>query len=234
MQDKISQFFLKWNGIGCDFDGAYGFQCMDVYQQYNKEVTGATITPSNAIDVINKYDKNTYDFIPNSPSNFPSCGDVVLWTNGIGQYGHISVCWFADSLHFVSFDQNFPVGSLCHFQSHNYTNIAGWLHPKALTPVPVPTPVPTYKTRFTFVEPYGDLELQQVESMLIAKDKLINDQIQTIGSQAIIVTTIQKDNESIKSELTTLKQTASTPTIIKVPEASHVPTWLRRIFGDSV
>ncbi len=100
--------------------------------------------------------------------------------------------------------------------------------------VPLPIPTPTYKTKFTFIQPYGELELQQVESMLVAKDKLINDQIQTIGNQAIIVTTLQKDNESIKSELTTLKQTASTPTIIKVPEASNVPNWIRRLFNDSV
>ena len=126
----IQEFFDKWNGKGVDYDGFYGFQCMDVYQQYNKEVIGSPHIPSNAYQVWDKYPKDFYDRIDNQPDNFPQKGDVVIWNNQTGGgYGHIAVCSSADADSFISFDQNWPVGSVCHFQTHNYNNVYGWLHP---------------------------------------------------------------------------------------------------------
>jgi hypothetical protein len=138
---KPKDFFSKYNGKGIDFDGFYGFQCMDLYQQFNKEVVGGIVVHGNAIDMWTAYPKASYIQIKNEPTNFPQEGDVVIWGQGVGQYGHIAVCSTANANAFVSFDQNWPVGSKCHFQNHSFKYVLGWLRPNKFQPVAQP-PIP--------------------------------------------------------------------------------------------
>ncbi len=49
----------------------------------------------------------------------------MIW--GMGTYGHVSVFENGDTKTFNSFDQNYPVGSKCHTQSHTYKDVLGWL-----------------------------------------------------------------------------------------------------------
>ena len=128
----VSEFINKYNGKGIDFDGYYGFQCMDLVEQYNKEVVSAPRLGGNAIDVWTNYPKAFYDKVVNSPSNIPLKGDVVIWNQGVGQFGHIGVFYAGDVYKFQSFDQNWPISSICHVQPHNYNNVLGWLHPKTI------------------------------------------------------------------------------------------------------
>lgn len=131
---NLQEFIQKYNGKGVDFDGYYGFQCMDLYQQYNKEVVGGPHIPANASEVWSNYPKDLYTKIENEPNNFPNLGDVVIWNNQAGGgFGHIAVCVDANSSFFTSFDQNWPPGSVSHLQSHNYNNVLGWLRPKTLS-----------------------------------------------------------------------------------------------------
>jgi len=162
-------FITKWNGKGVDYDGWYGYQCMDLYRQYVKEVVVAKQSSPvrGAKDVWNNYNQVAFERISNQPTNFPQKGDIVIWGVGVGQYGHIAICITADSYKLTSFDQNWPVGTLCHKQPHNYTGVLGWLRPKKkeliepepaepqetppipeATPEPIPTPeeVPTNGT----------------------------------------------------------------------------------------
>jgi len=128
----FNDFINKYNGKGIDYDKYYGYQCMDLYQQYNKEVVGAPSIPSAAAaDVWTNYPKDYYEKIANGPSNAPQFGDVIIWKKAANlPYGHIAVCKTADANTFTSFDQNWPTGSVCHLQQHNYTNVQGWLRPK--------------------------------------------------------------------------------------------------------
>lgn len=128
---SFDDFITKWNNKGCDWDGYYGYQCMDLYHQYNFECVGGRDIPAPAAKYVwNKYDTDAYDRISNSPTNFPQKGDIVIWGDGVGQYGHIAVCISADSMTLQSFDQNWPLGSVCHKQPHNYRGVLGWLRPK--------------------------------------------------------------------------------------------------------
>jgi hypothetical protein len=217
VEEKINEFFLKWNGVGCDFDGSFGFQCMDIFESYNKDIIGGDPIYGNAIDVINKYPKDLYDYIPNAPDNFPSLGDIVLWTKDIGQFGHIAICVFADVNHFISFDQNFPIGSLCHFQAHNYQNIAGWLHPKASISMPSPETIITNQSKFDFGDPYGVLEMQAVRSQLRAKDSLIE--------------TLQTEMNKCKSDLLTCQNQPPVVTTKIVYQIKSFTDFLKRIFS---
>jgi hypothetical protein len=167
------EFFAKYDGKGVDFDGYYGFQCMDLYRQFVKEVLEFPQSPSvnGAVNVWDTYLKDKFDKIENSPTNCPIKGDIVIWSQGVGQYGHIAICKDGDSNKFTSFDQNWPVGSLCHFQPHNYTNVLGWLRAKG----PVSGPI----------EPcYNCIELnKKIELLKSEQDSAIKEAVDTAISK---------------------------------------------------
>ena len=158
-------FFTKWNNKGIDFDGYYGFQCVDLYRQYVKEVLGFAQSPSvvGAKDIWGSYLKDKFDRYFNDPVAIPQKGDIVIWDkNAGGGLGHIGIFSHGDILSFTSFDQNWPIGSVCHFQPHNYTNVQGWLRAKAVQPQPIEF---TDQTLIPLKE-FGEVELQAVVSMI--------------------------------------------------------------------
>lgn len=128
---NTQEFFNKYNNKYIDFDGFYGNQCMDLYRQYVKEVLNIPQSPPviGAADVWVTYLKDKFTAIKNTPAGVPKFGDIVVWANTLNGYGHIGICQSASVWNFTSFDQNFPVGSPCHLQKHNYKHIIGWLRP---------------------------------------------------------------------------------------------------------
>lgn len=126
----FDEFKLKYNGKGIDFDGYYGFQCMDLAHQYAVEVVGKDFAPAPAAKDVWNQNIDGYDKIPNTPTGVPTKGDIMVWGTGIGAYGHIAIFDNGNVNSFQSFDQNWPINSLCHIQDHNYTGVLGWFHPK--------------------------------------------------------------------------------------------------------
>lgn len=129
-------FFYKYNGQPIDFDGWYGDQCVDLIQQFHKEVShGAFLSGATAIDIWNGAVPYQYERILNTPTNFPTTGDIPFF-----KFNHTAVIVIADVNSFTSFDQNFPTDpygkGVCHFQEHSYNNSAGvphvlgWWHKK--------------------------------------------------------------------------------------------------------
>lgn len=146
----LQEFISKWNNKYCDFDNAYGAQCVDLARQFWKEVANITQPKSvrGACDFWTSYPTDPalnsyYNRIDNAPNNHPNPGDIVLWDNKAGGgYGHIAICIKADANSFTSFDQNYPVGSPCSQWTHNYTHVFGWFTPKGAsmgTTVQVPS-----------------------------------------------------------------------------------------------
>lgn len=162
----IQQFFDKWNGKGCDYDGYYGFQCMDLAHQFASEVVGQDIPAAPGAKDVWTLATPGFEKIPNTPTGVPQRGDIVIWGTGVGQFGHIAVFDHGDTTNFTSFDQNWPLNSLCHYQSHNYTGVLGWLHPKAAV-IAQPTPQPLI-TDQTIIDlgPYGKLEVQAIKGKM--------------------------------------------------------------------
>ncbi len=133
-------FFLSNNGKGLDFDHAYGNQCVDVLQFYNKQVIGGEFIPGpTALAIWEGPTPSQYTKVLNStdPENKPKTGDVIFFS-----FNHVSICVTADDINsIVSFDQNYPsqgyydshgnfIGTgLTHFQTHTYGNpvtVLGW------------------------------------------------------------------------------------------------------------
>ena len=128
----LEQFIEKWNNKSCDWDGAYGGQCLDLYRQYVKECLDFPQSPSvaGAKDIWDTYLTSYFTRYNNSPTAVPKKGDIILWGTKLGQYGHVAIFLDGGVTKFNSFDQNYPEGSLCHIQSHTYTGVLGWLRPK--------------------------------------------------------------------------------------------------------
>lgn len=135
----LDEFIKKYTGKGIDYDGWYGFQCMDLYRQYVKEVLEfpQSIPVPGAKDVWNNYPTQYYERIANTPTGVPNKGDIVIWGPRFGPFGHIAVFVSGNVNRFVSFDQNFPTGSLCALREHNYTGVLGWLRPKKVDTDPL-------------------------------------------------------------------------------------------------
>lgn len=127
----LNEFVQRYNGKGIDEDGGYGFQCVDLVNQYVRDVLGLKRWAGNAVDKWENYPKKDYDRITNTPQNAPQAGDIIIWGKQVGEYGHIAVCLSANTNNFISFDQNWPLGTVCHTFQHSYFGVLGWLRPKA-------------------------------------------------------------------------------------------------------
>jgi hypothetical protein len=137
------QFFNKYIGVGIDFDKKYGFQCVDSFNQYLKEVYGIQdpIKMFPVMSAFQIYDiaKQNPDFetIENTPDALPKKGDIMIWkkTKQL-PHGHVSIFIEGDLNTFTSLDQNFPLGSINHVQRHVYVNkkdgyiVQGWIRKK--------------------------------------------------------------------------------------------------------
>lgn len=70
-----------------------------------------------------------FQFIPNTPNNVPSPGDIVEWGRSPNlPWGHIGVFLTGDVMHLTTFDQNWPFHSPAHAQAHTYVGVSGWHH----------------------------------------------------------------------------------------------------------
>lgn len=127
----FQDFIIKYNGKGIDFDGYYGDQCMDLMHQYCVDVLGLPgilFAAPTAYQAYQNANDSRFTKIDNSPTGVPTNGDIIFWNTSIGSAGHVAVFINGDANSFTSFDQNWPTGSLCHEQAHNYKGVAGWLH----------------------------------------------------------------------------------------------------------
>lgn len=122
----LNEFVIKWNGKYLEVAGSANakYQCVDLANGYIRDVLGLSIIEwTNAVDFPSKVGDN-YEYIKNTLTNVPKEGDIVVWKPSPG---HIAVFIEGNANTFKSFDQNFPIGSPCHVQNHDYTNVTGWL-----------------------------------------------------------------------------------------------------------
>ena len=113
------EYFEALNGQYIEMAGTSARnQCVDNANFYIRyilrlpiiEYTNARDFPSKAGD--------KYDYILNTLTNIPQEGDLIIWGGNI--YGHIAVFIEGNANRFTSFDENYPTGSPCHVQEHNY------------------------------------------------------------------------------------------------------------------
>jgi len=126
---EITQFFLKYNKKFLDVDGYpedEPYQCVDVIRAYFTEVLNIPIHKGNAIDYWNNPPPN-FQKITKGWFNYPLPGDIIIWN--IGEFGHIAIANWTRAFDIGVFEQNYPIGSPCHYRECNYKNVLGWLRP---------------------------------------------------------------------------------------------------------
>lgn len=126
---NIQEFFILWLNKFNNFDGAYGPQCVDIIKQYFKDMLGINPITGNAIDYFKEIPGFTK--IAKTVDNHPLPGDIVIWDRTVSPSGHIGICnWTTLAGQFNCFEQNWPLNSPCHFQTHtSYKGVVGWLRP---------------------------------------------------------------------------------------------------------
>jgi len=133
---NLQEFINKYDGKGLDYDKKYGDQCLDLFHYYELEVLGIALNELlRAATAYLAYckGKDHFDKIKYESGLIPEPGDIMFWNTGAGRYGHVAIFVEGSDSEFISFDQNWPVGSNSHKQEHDYDNVAGWLRYNQLT-----------------------------------------------------------------------------------------------------
>ena len=129
----LQEFVTKWTGKLCDFDGHYSGQCVDLYRQYVQDVIQCPQSPgvTGAKDIWTTYLPEYFERITNTPEGIPLEGDIMIWGDAYGQYGHVAVVLSGNLTTFTCFSQNDPAGVLSGTKKYSsYKPTLGWLHPK--------------------------------------------------------------------------------------------------------
>lgn len=126
---SLDEFIRKYDRNYVEVNGSALNQCVDLANRYIIDVLNEEpIFYKNAKDFWDAANDN-YERILNSDTAIPQAGDIIIWD--AWEYGHIAVATgLGDTGWFQSFDQNFPIGSVCHLVDHNYNNVKGWLRYK--------------------------------------------------------------------------------------------------------
>lgn len=130
MNEIVKQLIAKYEGQYAEKGGSPEAmnQCVDLANAYISEFLGHDVILGADADMFPSRCMDFCDWIPYVSGSVPQVGDIMIWD--CGNYGHIAIFVEGNSRSFISFDQNWPEGSVCHKQSHNYQNVTGFLRPK--------------------------------------------------------------------------------------------------------
>ena len=109
--------------------GGLGGQCVDLIELYIAQCYGLPHVWHNASDWVG-VTLPGWTWEPNTPTNVPPTGAIIVWgqtpQHGIGPFGHIAIVIEADQYLILTYDQNWPDGSPCLFNEHDYVGVLGW------------------------------------------------------------------------------------------------------------
>ncbi len=127
----IDEFITKYQNQPVEFDGMYEYQCVDLVQQYNKEVIDAPKLSGNAKEYARNPQPSYYEWKVNTPWLVPLRGSIVVWNEKEGNgFGHCAIVLEASLMKFKSLDQNWDKVPRAVVVEHKYTNVLGFLVPR--------------------------------------------------------------------------------------------------------
>jgi hypothetical protein len=200
----FQEFLDKWNGKPCEMGGSANAmnQCVDLANAWIAECGEPIVLWTNAQDFPSKISKN-FKYILNTPTGIPKQGDIIVWSSP-DKIGHIAICSSATATKFVSFDQNWPVGSLCKLVNHVYTGtykVIGWLRYEKQ--IDYPTMVAE-----------KDKQIQTLQAKVLDLDKFVKDLTDrvtalesNIQADLGLIEDWQKKTETANSKVSALNQT---------------------------
>lgn len=142
----LQEFVAQKTGQFVDWDGAHGYQCVDLFRFYMRDVLGlaqhqqpAGLGNGGAVKFWHNYDtdanlRNNFEKVQNTPRY----GDVIIWSTVAEGAGHVAIFLSGTMQSFVSLDQNWPKGSPVTEVNHGATNVIGILRPRNQAPIGQP------------------------------------------------------------------------------------------------
>ncbi|MBV5191948.1 CHAP domain-containing protein, partial [Staphylococcus chromogenes] len=123
-------------GVGVDFDGKYGYQCMDLAIDYMYKLSNGNVRLfGNAYQAKNNNLGNYAKVYNNTPDFLPQPGDIVVWYPRWwnSNYGHIGIIKEANLNKFTSLEQNkkgdLTYGEVGKLGTHDYSDVAYFIRP---------------------------------------------------------------------------------------------------------
>lgn len=122
----LKRFIVNNLGKKVDFDGKFGFQCVDLYRQYCKDVLEISQTPAveGAKDIWEKH-----GVLKQSEDSF-AVGDILIYDKTpTNKYGHVCILVsLLDTDTFIVFEQNGFEQTGAKLTVRNNTNLLGSLY----------------------------------------------------------------------------------------------------------
>ncbi len=139
----VDTFASKYNGQKIKSPHGIAGQCVSVSSEFAVEQGWPELFGSGDDTAYHIWLNGVagYEKIPNTPSNFPSVGDIMFFgpTYG-GGGGHTGVVVSANANSVTLVEQNDPYGSAVHEKTYNYNGACGWFHHPQAAPAPQPAP----------------------------------------------------------------------------------------------
>lgn len=217
IHDEVTQFVTTYTGKNLDFDGVYGGQCVDVTNKFAADVLSVTGWKGNAVDKWTNYPEEVFEQIPNTPEALPQEGDTIIWGKTVGEYGHIALALAgATTTSFDSFDQNWPVGSVCHTQHHTYKGVLGWLRPRNINTMSDPKDTLAI-TQLNAEVAKREILIGQLNNEKDLRDQTIKDLTQQLDQAESAIAGLQNKikNKNTTPETVTVIQTVTDPLLVE-------------------
>lgn len=236
LKNKLLGKRIEFHSYGA---GAYN-QCVDLVNYYINTVLDTStkdyteIIGTNAKDFNTKYDPEDFEWIVNTPDAVVQRGDIVVWNGRVGGgVGHVAIALSGDVNSFQSLDQNWSQVERVTLETHNYTNVSGWLRPKNVVQTVTISQKELDEIRLARDTHYNDLQKEKeitskqketidnlTKDLKATEDKLgnclrtaeeINDTDKKTTEQLIEE---QKKNTELQKRITELEKVKSEPKVV--------------------
>ena len=128
----VDAFVNRWNGSYADYDGAYGAQCVDLFNYYNRDVVKAPrIAVNYAAQLFGAAPSSHYEKL--SPGVTPRKGDVAVWGTSwpYTSAGHVAIVLGDQGGNMSVLSQNTGAAKI---MSITKAHLSGYLRPRNLGP----------------------------------------------------------------------------------------------------
>lgn len=224
--DNFTNTYLGKKNVGFNIPG----QCVALCNQYWLDIWGVRFPlqgAASAIEILTKTTNTRTDLFEkvtnneNDKNQLPSKGDVIIWKNLAGGYGHCAIYLSKGTGVFTSLDQNWTANTVTKV-THDWSNVAGWIHNKTQEVVAPPVdPCASVKQQLADVS----IQLSKKTFECTALAERVDSLNRTCGEFQIRVDNLttalveaERANDGLRDEIETI---ATVETIKEVE-----PSWL--------
>lgn len=181
-------------------DGAYGYQCKDVADDYCLALFGSwvdTIRPGDAKFAYYNASPDYFEKVENTPEGVPPRGAIICWNGSMGGgFGHIAVVLRADKNSFDVVEQNgFTKTRPAYEASYStYQHVIGWLIPKG------GDVTPEEQAEIAALRAVGQTA-QQIIQLAIDRETRINELVKEVDQSKVDISNLQTEIKELKAKL---------------------------------